>query len=433
MIQRSAYDKIQRWKDSPKRNALLVTGARQVGKTFLIREFCRSNYEHTCEINLYNNVEARKAFNLAESKDELFRAISLFSNAKLIPGKTVIFLDEIQMAKEVYTKIKFLVEPRDFDYILSGSLLGVELNDVESVPVGYLDTVTMFPLNLQEYYSVRGVKEEHFDILLDCYKNKGEVPEYLHNRLMELTYEYLIVGGMPAVVDSFVEENNLQKVKEIQSNIIKLYKKDISQYNEDRSIYLKDIFDMIPAELNNQNKRFFISDIKESARYDNYSNDFLWLVDSNVALPVYNVTEPQTPLILNLQRNIFKLFLSDVGLLSSMLSKNVIANILAKNDKVNYGSLYENLFAEELSSKEHSLYFYNSKKHGEIDFVIESDNGIASIFEIKSGKDYKRHRALSNILKVDNYEFDDVVVFSSNNVSVKDGVSYLPIYFAMFV
>jgi predicted AAA+ superfamily ATPase len=311
-------------------------------------------------------------------------------------------------------------------------MLGVELNDIESVPVGYLDTITMYPLNMREYLIARGVKTEHFEILEDCFLNNKEVPNYLHDHLLHLIYEYQIIGGMPSAVQNFIDTINFSIVRNTQHSIIKQYKKDISQYNPEESLLIKELFDLIPAELNSQNKRYKYTDLDSNARFRQLENNFNWLVESNVALPVYNIEEPKFPLLLSKHRNLFKLFLSDVGLLNSMLIKTVTEDLLARNDKVNYGSLYENLICQELTANGITPYFYNSKKYGEVDFVIESENNGIILIEVKSGKDYNRHRALNNILDLPNYEFEKSVVLCESNIEVKNNITYLPIYMAMF-
>lgn len=430
---REAKAKLNNWFDTKTNQALLINGARQVGKSFIIREFCEEKYEHFYEFNLLENRRVREALDLAVTKDEILSVLSLFAPGTLIPGETVIFIDEVQVAKEMVTKIKFLVDDGRYDYILSGSMLGVELNDIESIPVGYLDTITMYPLNLHEYLIARGVKEEHFSILQDCYKSQMPVPEYLHTYLLQLTYEYQIIGGMPDAVQSFVNDPNYATVRKIQKNIVSQYKKDISQYNPDDALVIKELFDLIPAELSAQNKRYTFTKLNENSRYRRLENNFNWLAESNVAISVYNVNEPKFPLMLSEQRNLFKFFLSDVGLLNSMLMKTVTKDLLAKNDKVNYGALYENLVAQEIVANGFKPYYYNSKKSGEVDFVLESNSNGIILVEVKSGKDYNRHRALNNILDVPDYEFESANILSESNIEVKDDVVYLPIYMTMYI
>lgn len=410
----------------------MVTGARQVGKTYLIRAFAEANYKNVVEINLVENKASVKVLEGANNAMDLFARISAIAEKELIPNKTLIFLDEIQEFSEIITYIKFLVEQTDYDFILSGSLLGVELKNVRSVPVGYLDTVELYPLDFEEYIVARGISEELINIVKQAFIDRTEVPDYLHEKMLSLFYEYLIVGGMPAVVAEFCESRNLQNVKRLQENIILQNKNDISKYNTAQSLIIKDIYGLIPSELNKKNKRFIISNMDERGRFSKYLNDFVWLTDAGVALPVYTVSEPVYPLKLSKASNLFKLFMNDVGLLMSTLIKDVTLEILSKNVNVNYGSIFENVVAQELQAAGFDLYYYNSKKNGEVDFIIETRRGHVYPIEVKAGKDYKRHKALNNILSFQDYHLDRAIVLGESNVESDNAISYLPIYMTMF-
>ena len=379
-------------------NALLLSGARQVGKSYAIRKYGTTNYSCFVEINFIEQPEAIRIFQNATSSSDLLLRLSTFVQQTLVKGETLIFFDEVQKCPEVVTAIKYLVDDGRYRYILSGSLLGVELNNLRSVPVGYMDIKEMFPLDLEEFMWAVGVKNEVIENLRTAWEQKIQVDDFVHQKMMEVFRLYLIVGGMPAAVVAYKANNNLQEVMESQNSIIRLYKKDISQYDNERQLKIKEVFDLIPPELNAKSKRFFIKSINEKARVEMYDDEFLWLKDAGVAIPVYNIEEPKIPLKLASSRSLFKLFSNDTGLLACQYSGGIQLRILTGDDAINYGSIYENVVAQELKAHGfEDIYYYNSKKFGEVDFVTELGGGVFPI-EIKSGKNYSRHRALNNIL-----------------------------------
>jgi predicted AAA+ superfamily ATPase len=343
MLKRQVWTEFEQWRNSKRDRGLLVTGARQVGKTYLVREFAKKHYKSFAEINLYENKKAVAIMDVAEDTEDFFARLSVLAGTKLTPGETLIFIDEIQESKEIVTAIKFLVQRYDFDFVLSGSLLGVELRDVRSVPVGYLDAVEMDPMNFSEYAAARGIDEELVETAKESLYARLPLPDYLHDSLLKLFYEYLIVGGMPAAVAEFVSTNDLRSVRQIQKNIISMNKWDISKYKDDKALLIKEMYEMIPAELNQQNKRFILKSMDERARFSRYRDSLVWLSDAGVGIPVFCAEEPVYPLKLSSSTNLFKLFLSDTGLLTSSFMKSVTLDILAKNPYVNYGAVYENV------------------------------------------------------------------------------------------
>lgn len=429
---RKAKSKLINWKATSNK-ALLVTGARQVGKTYIIREFLKEEFgeDNFIEFNLIENELAKTTIeNSSNSEDLLFR-LSALTNKNMIKGKTIIFLDEVQVCSNIITAIKFLVEDGSFRYILSGSLFGTELKDIKSIPVGYMDSFQMYPLDFEEFLIANGLNTNVLDRLKTNFEKLTRVDKIVHSKLIDMFHLYLIVGGMPSVVKKYLETNNLKDVVEEQNNINRFYRQDISKYDENNNLYIKDIFDLIPSELNNQNKRFIMKNLNENIKFNRYENSFLWLKDAGVALPVYCADEPKTPLILSKSRNLFKLFHCDVGLLASMyMDNNLQIKILNKDKDINFGSIYENAIAEELVSKGFDLYYYKNNKVGEIDFLIEN-KGVVIPLEIKSGKNYKRHNALDNLL-VDSVDIPKAYIFSNNNIEVDGNKVYLPIYMIMF-
>ena len=434
MINRKAYHFLREFFTNEKR-ALLVTRARQVGKTFAVRKIGKEIFEQVVEINFIEQPDAVELFRHPKSAEEILMRISAFTSKKLVPGKTLIFFDEIQECDEMVTAIKFLVDEGSYRYVMSGSLLGVELKDLRSVPVGYMGELEMHPLDLEEFARAVGISDEVLEYLKDRYEGQKPVDEFIHKRMVELVRLYMIVGGMPAAVQKYLDTNNLRNVLNGQRDIIRTYKRDITKYEKEHKLQIEEIFNLIPSELNAKNKRFFLKELSEKARFARYESGFLWLKDAGVAIPTYNVEAPTMPLLLNKQRNLFKLFLNDVGLLAAMYGGDIQVRLL-NNLNVNYGAAFENLVAQELYAHgfaiDHDLFYFNSKKQGELDFVLEYQGEVLPI-EVKSGKDYERHRALSNIMDNEEYAIPKAFVFCQENTQIKGRLVYLPIYMIMFL
>lgn len=414
------------------KQALLVTGARQTGKSFSIHHFGKTHFEHFVEINFIDMPEAIDLFATAKSHQDLLFRLSAFVNKPLVKGKTLIFFDEVQECPEIVTAIKFLVEEGSYRYILSGSLLGVELKDLRSEPVGYMDVKEMFPLDIEEFFEALGIGSQVMSVIRTAWQQQIPIDDFVHKKLMQLFRLYLIVGGMPAAVQKYIDTNNLQEVIAIQQSIINLYKRDITKYDQNNKLYIQEIFKLIPPELNTKNKRFILKNLNENLKFSRYENSFIWLKDAGVALPVYNVEEPIMPLLLSRSRNLFKLFQNDVGLLASQYAGGIQLKLLNNEKDINYGSIYENAIAQELYTHGFDLYYFNSKKQGEVDFIIEKDGQVIPI-EVKSGKDYKRHNALTNVMKNEDYQISKAYVFCNENLRKSEGVLYLPIYMVAFL
>lgn len=416
-------------KDSP---SLLVTGARQIGKSYSIRKFGKSHFKNFIEINFIENKNAAGIFKNSNSAEEILLRLSALTNQKLEKGKTFIFFDEVQVFPEIVTAIKFLVEEGSYKYALSGSLLGIELKNIRSVPVGYMSIKEMYPMDIEEFFEAYGLNREIIESLKKSFEERRPVDNVIHSKLMELFRLYMIVGGMPAAVKKYIETNNVQQVLAVQKSILQMYREDISQYDPDERLYIKDIFDLIPAELNAQNKRFILKKLNENIKFNRYENSFIWLREAGVALPVYNVDSPTLPLELSKSRNLFKLFSNDVGLLACQYADGIQLKILNDESDLNIGAVYENLVAQELHAHGFNLYYYNSKKSGELDFVIKLDDKVLPL-EVKSGKDYNRHNALSNVMRNDDYKIEKAFVLCNSNLQVKEKLIYLPIYMLMFI
>lgn len=432
MLTRKIARKLENWIDNSQK-ALIIYGARQVGKTYIVRSVLEERGEDYVEFNLIRDKSALDILRGFTSVDDLILKLSLLSEKPLTPYKTFIFFDEIQEYPEIVTTIKFLVEDGRFRYILSGSLLGVEVKNIKSAPVGYLQSLTMYPLDFEEFLQLFHVDKKIMDGLKDCYTKRQPVDEVIHKRFNEIFNLYLIIGGMPAAVDAYQRTNNIDDVITEHNSIIEQYKQDFTKYEaQHKRLFLTRIYDIIPAELNEKNKRFNVSDVEKGARYDRIKDDFIWLTAAGVAIATYNVTEPVLPLSLNEKASLFKLFLSDVGLLTTIYGKATKLKIVNGAAGINKGGIFENVVAQELTAHGYASYYYVSKKFGELDFVLEHDGHVLPV-EVKSGKDYTRHSALDNVLNVEEYGIPEAFVFSSANISVDGKVVYYPVYMAMFL
>lgn len=432
MLKRKIEKDIEKWVENSEK-AILIYGVRQAGKTFIIRECLKRNECEYIEFNLINQPELVEILRDSTGIDDLILKLSLYSEKKIIPGKTIFFFDEVQRYKEIVTKIKFLVEDKRFRYILSGSLLGGEIVNLKSAPVGYLQTLNMYPMDFEEFLQIFSVDETIINNLRNCFLTKTKVDEIIHNKIMEMFNIYLIIGGMPAAVERYRNTENIDDVMEEHRTIIEQYKLDFTQYEEEnRKLIITHIYELIPAELNEKNKRFMIADINKNLRYDRISDSFVWLWKSGVALGVFNTTEPTIPLMLNEKSALFKLFISDVGLLTTIYGKSCKLKIINKESDINKGAVFENVVAQELHAHGYPLYYYNSKKQGEIDFIVEQ-NGKSLPIEVKSGKAYNKHSALNNLMNAKEYGIEEAFIFTNDNVKIEGKLNYLPIYMVMFL
>ncbi len=416
------------------KEALLVEGARQVGKTYIIRQVLNDNSINYYEINLIDRPDILSSLREIDDIDELIQRIELYSPNPLIKGESIIFLDEIQMFPEIITKIKFLVDEGRYRYILSGSLLGVEIKGIKSVPVGYMKMLRMYPMNYVEFLLALGVKKETIDYLEECLNTRKKIDELIHNKMLRLLHMYLIVGGMPQVVQKFLETKNLYEIDKEQKNIINAYKADFSRYEStDRKLRIIAIYDNIPAQLNKQNHRFIFTYLNKELKFDRYENSFLWLKDAGVAYPIYIANEAKSPLVISKDKNTFKMFLSDVGLLTSYYPFSVREDIMNESSSnYNNGALFENFVAQELCANNITPYYFKSTKVGEIDFVIEFENRITPL-EIKSGSEYKTHKAIDNLINIYKNNISNPIVFSKSNIFIDGEILYAPIYLVGFL
>lgn len=433
MLRRKAYDYFLDWKKQRKKKALCVTGAHQIGKTTLIRAFGRENYEYFVEINFITDKNATAIFSGSLDADTIITNLSAYARKPMEPNRTLILLDEVQECPEARTAIKFLVEDGRFDYIESGSLMGVRHKEVASYPVGFEELYRMYPMDFEEFLWANGVQPSTVDYLHKSFDTLMPISPSVHETMKKLFLSYIVVGGMPEVVQLYVDTHDVAKVAALQTDILELYRMDISKYAQrNDKLKIRAIFDSIPSQLNAKNRRFILTDVDTNGRQLRYANSFEWLTDAGVALPCYNVSEPRAPLMLNEKHSLFKLFMGDVGLLCAACMENVQFSILQGDLEINMGSILENVIAQQMKSAGLSLHFFDSKKYGELDFVVQ--NGLhIELVEVKSGKDYKKHAALDKVRQVSEWHAERSYVFCQGNIEEDDGVIYLPWYEIMFL
>ncbi len=449
MLKRKIEDKIQEWLKNPK-TALMITGARQVGKTWTIEHVLEACHEYYVEFNLHDLPGVAACFLKRTTVDDLISRLSLLAETPLKEG-CVIFFDEVQVCPDIVTQIKFLVEDGRFRYILSGSLLGVELRNLRSAPVGYLRTLTMYPMDFEEFLQIFNVPRNILESLHRSFDLKQSVDDVIHGRMLSYFNMYMVVGGMPAAVQTYADSKEMNKVMAVHSSIAETYKMDFTQYEDSGPRpALNKIYSHIPDELDRKNTRFVISDLNSKSgdepgaagsdsgayiRLDRDLNSFLWLARAGVAIPVYSLTQPMAPLRINSKSTMFKLFMADVGMLTSEYGRATKLKILSMEKDIRKGAMFENVMAQELLAHGFSSqFYYSSKKNGELDLVIEYNDDVLPI-EVKSGKDYKEHSALNNVMNISDYGIKQSFVFSYDNVSVsQDGRTvYFPLYMIMFV
>lgn len=408
--------------------ALLVTGARQIGKTWLIREEIAKSGYCKFEVNFINQPDLVDYLNVKMSANEFLVKLKMIMPEDCKPQETVVFFDEIQKCPEIVTKIKFLVEEGSFKYVMSGSLLGVELKGITSVPVGYLTVLRMYPMDFEEFMIANNVSKTTLEMLKAKFETCQPVDEFIHQKLLSLFFIYLIVGGMPDAVKIYIATKDIREVDKVQRDIVALYKEDFSQYeSEDKKLKLISIYDIIPAELNKQNKKFVFTMLNKELKFDRYENSFLWLKDAGVALPVYNVEAPVIPLKASKSSNVFRLFSNDTGLLTSAYPAETKLELINKNSEVNNGAHFENAVAQQLTANGLEPYFCKKKNIGELDVLVEMDGKVVPI-EVKSGKAYKAHKSLDNFMKISDYHIEKAYVLSVANMEQEGSVVYLPIY-----
>lgn len=439
MLYRKFASRLEDFLRNEPRKILLVNGARQIGKSYLIRYVCSKLFKNYVEINLKADKEGPEVFASVHSKEDFYLQLGAVAGNKLgTVDNTIVFLDEIQSYPHLMTMLKFLNEDGRYRYIASGSELGVALAQTPSVPIGSIAIEQMYPLDYEEFLLATGCGRDTIDGMREYFKEKKPLNDSLHNYMLRQFKIYLLTGGMPDAINKFLENRNIAQVRKIQHDIHDLYKLDASQYDNEKKLVIRKIYDMIPSNMENKRKRIVVKNIEQTAghkQFSDYSDEFDYLVNSGVALSVQAISNPKFPLKESESKNLVKLYLNDVGILTDILYKTNINAVLGDERSVNLGSVYESVVAQELHAHGFALHYYDNKQRGEVDFLIDDYDNLSVLpIEVKSGKDYKVHSALDTFLGTPDYNIKKAIVLSNEqNVYEEHGITYLPIYYIMFL
>lgn len=419
---------------------LLIEGARQIGKSYIIRNVGTALYDNYVEINFVADDEGEKVFKNVHTTEEFYLNLSMVAGSRLDRyDNTLVFIDEIQHYPQFLTMLKFLREEHRYRFICSGSLLGIALKGTVSVPVGSVIPKKMYQLDFEEFLIANDFGKEAIEYLRKSFEQKRSLAPEVHDKVLGLFRRYLLVGGMPDAVNEYLATHNIVKVREIQEAIIVLYGIDASRYEEEaaRKLYIRRIYDMIPSQMENKKKRIVVKDIqsREGDRFSNYVEEFEYLIHSGIAIASNAISNPKYPLAESQQKNLLKLYMNDVGMLSSRLYQYNVRPVLNDIAGINLGSLYESAVAQELKAHYNKLFYYDNKQKGEVDFLVDDSSTMSVLpVEVKSGKDYMVHSALNNLMVVPDYHIASSIVFSNDReVRTKGNILYLPIYYVMFM
>ena len=438
MLFRKIEAQIEDHLKSDSRAILLIDGARQVGKTYIIRHVGQKLFENYIELNLVEDYVGARLFANAKTVEDFYLAVSMLAGDRMKEKEnTLIFIDEIQAYPHLLTLLKFLAQDDRFTYIASGSLLGVTLAQTTSIPMGSIRMVRMFPLDFEEFLYANGMNALVVSSLRKKYERQESLDEATHAKVLDMFRKYLLVGGMPDAVNAFVTEKNIQRVRQIQSEIYAYYAADASKYDDGRKLKIRRIYDLIPSNLENKKKRVVAQSIenKRGKTFADYQDEFDYLISAGIALSVQAISTPVFPLIQSSGKNLLKLYLNDVGILSGILYGNNIQAILSDEESINLGSVYECVVASELIAHGHKLFYYDNRTKGEVDFLIDDYDSLSAVpIEVKSGKDYTVHSALNAFVSNEDYHVKKAIVLSNEReITTKNKITYLPIYDIMFI
>lgn len=437
-MRRKIESEIKQFLTTPSNKILLIDGARQIGKTYIIRYVGKEIFTNYVEINLQADSTGSRMFANVRSVTDFYTMLGTFAGNKL--GKkenTLVFLDEIQTYPVFLTLLKFLKDDDRYTYICSGSLLGVTLLQTPSIPIGSIETLQMYPLDFEEFLLANGFSEETVSFVRERFLAQQSLDEALHQRMMTLFREYLLTGGLPDAINSYLSERNIMKLRRIQTEIHRYYGADASRYDAEHKLKIQSVFQMIPSNLENKKKRVVVKDIenKVGKQFSDYQDEFDYLISSGIALDVKAISNPKFPLVESARKNLLKLYLNDVGLLTNILYKHNIRPILEDTPSINLGSVYESVVAQELRAHGHELFYYDNKQRGEVDFLIDDYDQLSVLpIEVKSGKDYKIHVALTHFTQTPDYHINKGITLSnSRQWETKGKIVYMPVYFVMFL
>ncbi len=417
---------------------LIIDGARQVGKTYIIRHVGKKLFDNFIEINMIEDYLGSQLFANVKTVEDFYLQVSMLAGNKM-KGKdnTLIFIDEIQAYPHLLTLLKFLSQDNKFTYVASGSLLGVTLSTTSSIPMGSIRKIRMYPLDFEEFLYANGMNELVVSSMYRKFVNLESLEENVHNKIMDLFRKYLLVGGMPDAVNMYLDTKNIYSIRELQKEIHEYYASDASKYEEKKKLRIRRIYDLIPSTMENKKKRVVINEIenKRGKTFKDYADEFEYLINAGITLDVQAITTPVFPLIESSGKNLLKLYLNDVGILTSILYRENVRAILDDIKGINLGAVYETVVASELKAHGNKLYYYDNRSKGEVDFLIDDYDSLSVVpIEVKSGKDYTVHSALNKFVENEDYHIDKAYVLSNEReIVIKGKIQYLPIYFIMFI
>lgn len=438
MLYRKFARRLEEFLNNEPRKILLVNGARQIGKSYIIRYVGKQLFKNFVEINLKADKEGMGIFQSVRSVDDFYLQLGAIAGDKLGNKQdTIVFLDEIQSYPHLMTMLKFLNEEGRYRYIASGSELGVALAQTPSVPIGSIAIEQMYPLDFEEFLLAMGCGQNTIDGVRRSFENRQSLNDSMHNYMLQQFKLYLLVGGMPDAINRFLENRNITQVRSIQRDIHTLYRIDASQYDEEKKLVIRNIYDLIPSNMENKKKRIIVKNIEGKSghkQYSDYAEEFEYLTNSGVVLQVRAISNPKFPLLESESKNLLKLYLSDVGLLTNLLYGTNVNAVLGDVLSINLGSVYESVVAQELHAHGFQLHYYDNKQRGEVDFFIDDYDSLTVLpIEVKSGKDYKVHSALDRFIATPDYHISRAVVLSNEQKVYDDkGITYMPVYYVMF-
>jgi len=438
MLFRKIQEHIETYLKSESNKVLIVDGARQIGKTFIIRHAGKALFPNYIEVNMLEDVVGERLFEHVKSVDDFYLRLSTLAGNKMKEKKdTLVFIDEIQAYPQLLTLLKFLKDDDKYTYIASGSLLGVTLAKTTSIPMGSIEVKHMYPMDFEEFLLANGFGASTINVLCETFNKEVSLDEPMHNKMIDMLKKYLLVGGLPDAVNSFLKDNNIVKVRNIQQEIHGYYAMDASKYDSDKKLKIRRVFDMVPSNLENKKKRIVVKEIenKKGKRYSDYQDEFDYLISAGITLDVKAISQPTFPLIESSGKNLLKLYLNDVGILTGILYRNNITAVLDDVRSINLGTVYESVVAQELKAHGFNLYYYDNKANGEVDFLLDDYDSLSVVpLEVKSGKNYSEHSALNHFLETKAYNVQKAYVLSNERaISHKGKITYIPIYAMMFL
>ena len=437
MLYRKIESVIEAHLTSNSKKILLIDGARQVGKTYIIRHVGQKLFENFIEINMMEDSLGEQLFANTRTIEDFYLQVSMLAGNKMKKKEnTLIFIDEIQAYPHLLTLLKFLSQDNRFTFIACGSLFDVALSQTLSIPMGSIRKIRMFPLDFEEFLYANGMNEIVISSMQKKFERLESLEESMHNKMMDLFRKYLLVGGLPDAVNSYLEEKNIQSVREIQTEIHDYYAADASKYDTEKKLKIRRIYDLIPSNMENKKKRVVAQNIenKRGKTFNDYNDEFEYLISAGIALNVQAISNPSFPLIESTGKNLLKLYLNDVGILTGTLYGNNIRAVLEDQKSINLGSVYETVVASELIAHGYKLFYYDNKNKGEVDYLIDDFDSLSTVpIEVKSGKDYRVHSALNAFVQNEDYHIKKAFVVSNERTVSQDGkITYIPIYYIMF-